>query len=69
MRNIYIEKRLNLREPIYLETASYGHMGRTTYTVNKTFSDINGNIVNKKVELFSWEKLDFTDILKKEFKI
>tara|TARA_B100000530_G_scaffold330459_1_gene273822 strand:+ start:3112 stop:4362 length:1251 start_codon:yes stop_codon:yes gene_type:complete len=69
MRPFYIEKRLNLREPIYLETASYGHMGRTPYTVNKTFSDINGNIVNKKVELFSWEKLDFTDILKKEFKI
>ena len=51
MRPFYIEKRLNLREPIYQETASYGHMGRSPSIVNKTFSDINGNIINKKVEL------------------
>ena len=57
MRPFYIEKRLNLREPIYQETASYGHMGRSPSIVNKTFSDINGNIINKKVELFSWEKI------------
>ncbi len=69
MRPFYIEKRLNLREPIYQETASYGHMGRSPSIVNKTFSDINGNIINKKVELFSWEKLDFIEIIKKEFKI
>ena len=39
-------------------------MGRSPSIVNKTFSDINGNIINKKVELFSWEKLDFIELLK-----
>ena len=69
MRPFYIEKRLKLREPIYLETASYGHMGRSPSLVSKKFSDKSGNIINKEVELFTWEKLDYVEILKKEFKI
>tara|TARA_Y200000002_G_scaffold382842_1_gene401620 strand:- start:1699 stop:2949 length:1251 start_codon:yes stop_codon:yes gene_type:complete len=69
MRPFYIEKRLKLREPIYFETASYGHMGRKPVIKTKTFTDINGKTIEKKVELFTWEKLDYVDILKKEFKI
>ncbi len=69
MRPFYIEKRLKLRQPIYLETASYGHMGRKPVFKTKTFTDMNGKTIEKKVELFTWEKLDYVDTLKKEFKI
>ena len=60
---------MKLRNPIYLETASYGHMGRDPVLVNKLFKDINGNSVGLKVELFTWEKLDYVEKLKKEFNL
>lgn len=64
-----IEKRLKLRAPIYEETAAYGHMGRTPVKVTKRFeSKYEGN-VEVEVELFTWEKLDYVDTLKKAFKI
>ena len=62
-----IEQSLNLRQPIYEETASYGHMGRTPKQVVKTFVDDNGHTVTKQVELFTWEKLDRVDDIKKAF--
>ena len=64
-----IETRLKLRNPIYSETAAYGHMGRKNETVTKTFTSPDGKKVTKKVELFTWEKLDFVDKVKKEFKL
>ena len=63
-----IEKRLKLRNPIYLETASYGHMGRQPDTKTKIFMKGNQPIV-KEVELFTWEKLDYVEKVKKFFKI
>ena len=69
MRPFFIEKRLKLREPIYQETSSYGHMGREPKHVTKTFTDKSGKSVKKNVELFTWEKLDYVSKLKKEFKI
>ena len=69
MRPYYIEKRLKLREPIYLETASYGHMGKDPKVVKKEFTDKFGNSIVKEVELFTWEKLDYVDKLKIEFNI
>ncbi|MDR1653853.1 MAG: methionine adenosyltransferase [Prevotellaceae bacterium] len=62
-----IEKRLNLLHPIYEETASYGHFGRKPQTVTKTFFDGNGNQFEKTVELFTWEKTDYVEELKKAF--
>jgi S-adenosylmethionine synthetase len=62
-----IETRLKLRNPIYSETAAYGHMGRKCETVTKTFTSPDGKKVAKKVELFTWEKLDYTDKIKKAF--
>jgi len=67
MRPAAIEKRLNLRTPIYSETASYGHMGRTPRKVTKTFVSPYSGKVTKEVELFSWEKLDFVDKVKAAF--
>ena len=69
MRPYAIEQRLKLRNPIYRETASYGHMGRTPRTVVKEFDDIisPGKKIVKEVELFTWEKLDKVDDLRKEF--
>lgn len=64
-----IETRLKLRNPIYSETAAYGHMGRKNEVVTKTFTSPDGKKVTKKVELFTWEKLDFVDKVKKEFKL
>lgn len=62
-----IEKRLKLRNPIYEETAAYGHMGRECKIVKKHFeSDYNGSI-DKEVELFTWEKLDYVDKIKTSF--
>ncbi|MCF6213983.1 MAG: methionine adenosyltransferase [Flavobacteriaceae bacterium] len=67
MRPAAIEKRLNLRTPIYSETASYGHMGRTPRKITKTFTSPYSGTVTKEVELFSWEKLDYVDKVKAAF--
>ena len=67
MRPYAIEKRLKLRNPIYKETASYGHMGRVPQTVTKTFVTANNEVKKFDVELFTWEKLDFTDEIKSKF--
>ena len=64
-----IEKRLKLRNPIYLETAAYGHMGRKNKIVNKTFEQPNGNKISLDVELFTWEKLDLVEKIKAEFNL
>lgn len=63
-----IEERLKLRNPIYLETASYGHMGRTPQTVKKVFTSNYWPTVEKEVELFTWEKLDYVNEIRKVFK-
>ena len=67
MRPYFIEQRLKLRNPIYSETAAYGHMGRTPETVTKTFSAPGGLTKTVTVELFTWEKLDFVDEVKAAF--
>ncbi|WP_304958241.1 methionine adenosyltransferase [uncultured Duncaniella sp.] len=64
-----IEKRFNLRQPIYRETASYGHMGRQPRVVTKRFHSKYEPEVVKEVELFTWEKLDAVDEVKKAFGI
>ena len=65
-----IEKSLKLRNPIYSETAAYGHMGRTPQKKVKTFkSHYDNEEIRKEVELFTWEKLDRVEDIKKEFKI
>jgi S-adenosylmethionine synthetase len=64
-----IETRLKLRNPIYSETAAYGHMGRKNEVVTKTFSTPDGKKVTKKVELFTWEKLDYVAKVKTAFKL
>jgi len=67
LRPAFIEERLKLRNPIYAETAAYGHMGRTPQIVSKLFkSDYFGD-KELKVELFTWEKLDYVDAIKKAF--
>ncbi len=68
MRPKAIENRLKLRNPIYSETAAYGHMGREPQVVKKTFrSRYNPEPLVREVELFTWEKLDFVDAVKKAF--
>ncbi|MGV7106334.1 methionine adenosyltransferase [Flavobacterium sp. U410] len=67
MRPYFIEQRLKLRNPIYSETAAYGHMGRTPEVVTKTFTSPSGETVTTEVELFTWEKLDFVDKIKEKF--
>lgn len=69
MRPYAIETRLKLRNPIYSETAAYGHMGRTPQIVEKVFRTPEGKEKKVKVELFTWEKLDYVDKVKKAFKI
>ena len=64
-----IEKRLKLRNPIYSETASYGHMGRENKYVRKIFYQPNGESKSLDVELFTWEKLDYVDAIKNEFNL
>jgi S-adenosylmethionine synthetase len=64
-----IETRLKLRNPIYSETAAYGHMGRQSQVVTKTFSGNNGESKTVEVELFTWEKLDYIDQVKKAFNL
>ena len=67
MRPYSIEKRLKLRNPIYFETASYGHMGRKPLKIVKSFELPNGEKNQKEVELFTWEKLDYVEQIIKEF--
>jgi len=69
MRPYAIEKRLKLRNPIYRETASYGHVGRIPRTVTKTFSSRYEPERTVTVDLFTWEKLDYVDRIKKAFNI
>lgn len=70
MRPKAIERRLGLREPIYLETAAYGHVGRKPMKVTKTFkSRYDERPIEKEVELFAWEKLDSTDSIKAAFNL
>jgi len=69
MRPYFIEQRLKLRNPIYSETSAYGHMGRKNEVVEKSFSSPDGKVIKKKVELFTWEKLDYVDKIKKAFRL
>ncbi len=69
LRPAAIEQGLKLRNPIYLETASYGHMGRTPQTVSKTFKSPYWDERTLEVELFTWEKLDYVDRFKKAFSV
>jgi len=69
LRPAAIEQGLKLRNPIYLETASYGHMGRTPQTVSKTFKSPYWNERTLEVELFTWEKLNYVDRFKKAFNV
>ncbi len=67
LRPYAIEQTLGLRKPIYTETASYGHVGRTPQRVKKQFVDGNGKMFEQEVELFTWEKLDRIEDIKKCF--
>lgn len=67
MKPYHIEQRLKLRNPIYAETAAYGHMGRESEVVRKTFRSPDGQVVEAEVELFTWEKLDYVDTVKAAF--
>ena len=69
MRPIAIEERLKLRNPIYLETAAYGHMGRTPEVKTVRYTAPNGEFVEKEVETFTWEKLDYVDKVKAAFNL
>jgi S-adenosylmethionine synthetase len=69
MRPYFIEQRLKLRNPIYSETAAYGHMGRTPEVVTKTFTAPGGLSKTVEVELFTWEKLDYVAVVKEAFKL
>ena len=69
MRPSAIETRLKLRNPIYSETAAYGHMGRKHETVTKVFESPYNGKVTKEVELFTWEKLDYVDKVKAAFNL
>lgn len=67
LRPYAIEQRLKLRNPMYSETAAYGHMGRKNETIVKTFKSPDGTTISKEVELFTWEKLDYVDKVKAAF--
>ncbi|WP_422862105.1 methionine adenosyltransferase [Flagellimonas sp. W118] len=67
MRPFAIEERLKLRNPIYLETAAYGHMGKQPQILTKVFESPYNGRVEKEVELFTWEKLDRVDAVKEAF--
>jgi S-adenosylmethionine synthetase len=67
MRPYFIEQRLKLRNPIYSETAAYGHMGRKHEKVTKSFEKPDGEIITCEVELFTWEALDYVDQVKVAF--
>jgi len=68
LRPAIIIRRFGLKNPIFLPTAAYGHMGREPYTGQVTFLR-NGSPESRAVEFFAWEKLDFVDKIKKEFNI
>lgn len=67
LRPYAIEQRLKLRNPIYSETAAYGHMGREPKVITKVFNKGKDNEKKVEVELFTWEKLDYVDKVKKAF--
>lgn len=69
MRPYAIEQRLKLRNPIYSDSAAYGHMGRIPEVKTLTFKDGSGQKVTKEVELFTWEKLDYKDQVKAAFSL
>ena len=69
MRPAAIEERLKLRQPMYSETAAYGHMGRKNEIVSKTFSQPTGADKTIDVELFTWEKLDYVEKVKSAFSL
>jgi S-adenosylmethionine synthetase len=69
MRPAAIESRLKLRNPIYSETAAYGHMGRTPRIEKLVFESPYNGRVEREVELFTWEKLDYVDVVKKAFSL
>lgn len=69
MRPYFIEQRLKLRNPIYSETAAYGHMGRKNEVVTKSFKTPDGKEKTIEVELFTWEKLDYLDKVKNAFNL
>ena len=69
LRPFSIEKLFDLRKPIYLETAAYGHMGREPMKLKKIFENSEKKLVEFNLELFNWEKLDYVDKLKKLFKL
>ena len=69
MRPYAIEQRLKLRNPIYFETAAYGHMGRLPQTIVKNFDSPYSGRVSKEVELFTWEKLDYINKIKNTFQL
>lgn len=69
LRPAAIEQRLKLRNPIYEESAAYGHMGRTPRTVTKTFASPYFEDKTMEVELFTWEKLDYIEKVKEAFKL
>ena len=69
LRPFAIENRLKLRNPIYLETAAYGHMGRQPREINKIFESPYSGRVEKTVELFTWEKLDYINKIKNIFEL
>ena len=69
LRPAAIEQRLKLRNPIYRETAAYGHMGRQPKTVTKVFESPYNGRIEVEVELFTWEKLDYVEQIKKAFGI
>jgi S-adenosylmethionine synthetase len=69
LRPAFIEERLKLRNPIYLETAAYGHMGREPRKIKKVFESTYSGKAEMEVELFTWEKLDYVDKIKTAFKL
>ena len=69
MRPAAIERRLKLRQPIYEETAAYGHMGRKPQTIVKHFKSVYNGDKDIEVELFTWEKLDYVDAIRKAFNL
>lgn len=69
LRPYYIEKNLELRKPIYSETAAYGHMGRKPQVITKQFTNTEGVTKSIEVELFTWEKLDKVDVVKTAFRL
>ncbi|MFC5047149.1 methionine adenosyltransferase [Aquimarina hainanensis] len=69
MRPAAIEERLKLRNPIYQETAAYGHMGKQPQKITKVFESPYSGKIEKEVELFTWEKLDYVAAVKKAFNL